>query len=146
LKDLENGWCILLKALIYRIKEIKENNEKILKRFEFDLEMGVFNQDAISKLKAYYFEPIDRKKFIKILEAVGYKYSKAKIKIYDKPEGIAVIKDSKKYWLCYYSFDWFPINDNINLIPSYIFGYSTNPVLDAIKETIHVIFKRKVRT
>jgi len=144
LKELENGWWNFLKV-VNRIREIKENNEKILKRFEFDLEMGVFNQDTIPKLNAYYFEPINRRKFIKVLEALGYKYSKTKIKIYDKPEGIAVFRNSKKYWLCYYSFDWFPIDNNINLVPSYIFQYSEHPVLDAIKETIYDVFKRKAR-
>jgi len=126
------------------IKELKENNEKILKRFQFDLEMGIFYKDVISRTgeEIYYFDHIDKSKFVRVLEDLGYKYSESKVKIYDKPQGLAVTKKSKKYWLCYYSFHWFPVENNVNLIPNYIFEYSKCPLLDVMKETLHDIFKR----
>jgi len=134
---------------IEELKAIKENNQKIVKRFQFDLEMGFFHESIISiskpNTKYFFYRYFDHnyKKIITVLEEMGYTHSKEKIKIYNEPEGICVCTNDKTYHKCFYSFHWFPNRNDVNIVPEYILDYARFPVLKLIESRVERWIKSK---
>jgi len=131
LKDLENGWYILLKVLA----KIKENNEKILKRFQFDLEMEVYEDNSglasISK-PVYIFRFRDRKDrrvFTKIMKKLNYKLVfpqrvRSIINASYRSLGITIFPKIKEFGYFYFYLNEEKLYE-FNKIPEYISEYKT---------------------
>jgi len=134
-------------VLFHKIKEKLENNERIIKKFKFDLEMGIFKIGTLFLSNGNYHEifqfyGIDNSKFTKVLDKAGFKCILVGPVIYTEEEGISINRETREYWKIYYSVRSFSEDKNANLIPSYVFEYSKCPLLDVMKETLHDIFKR----
>jgi len=124
------------------LKEKLENNRKILKRFQFELESGIFKGNISNDV--YYFTPfvdcdVKSKRFIKILRKLKYRYGGFEASFYTY--GITLKPNKKEYFFYAVNRGYFARNE----IPNYVMDYIEHPILDAIKETIHYVFKRKAR-
>ena len=116
------------------LKEKLEHNKKIVKRFEYELEVGIFKKSTTSN-SSYYFSPfvdcdIKGKCFIKVLEKLGYRFGGTEATFYTC--GILLNSDKKEYF--YYALN--KPNRIRNEIPNYILDYIEHPVLDTIKERL----------
>jgi len=133
------------------LKEKLEHNKKIVKRFEYELEIGVFNRSPdpleidnsgrsyyLHSNSLYVFYPFidcDRKGkcFIKVLEKLGYRFNSYSEASYTT--GLMLYKGIKQYG--YLAVPRF--NRIRNQIPDYILDYIEHPVLDTIKERLGLI-------
>jgi len=118
------------------LKEKLENNRKIIRRFQFDLKIGVFHSENDHNIYNFIVAQNNEKytKFIRILEKLGYKHTKTSrinefglIRIF---YGITIDAYFKTYT------DYYIISANVNLPPDYILGYIEHPVLDTINERL----------
>jgi len=96
------------------------SNEEILKRFEFDLEMGLFKftiNTNVNEGGYYIFRAKDNRKLVKVLITLEYKGG---FPIYwDSP--IAIYKESRNYVIMSpYGIFARHFNDTVNEIPDYI--------------------------
>jgi len=124
--------------IIKELKAIKVNNQKIVKRFQFDLEMELFRDnsygisDFFTTPKEYRFKfnsrknRKDKKMLIKILEKLKYRHNYINLFPYlpSPPVGLVIYPETKEFKFAYYYFSY---DDMVsyNKIPDYILDYKT---------------------